>query len=138
MCHFFISDLAIDFSKRIVEIGQLCKQYNVPHIVNNAYGVQSSKSVHLLCEAMRVGRVDAFVQSTDKNFLVPVGGAIVASSDKNVITAVNTLYPGRASISPILDLFITLLYLGSNGYKKLLTERKVILFISFDIDFVTH
>ena len=26
---------------------------------------------------MTVGRVDAIVQSTDKNFLVPVGGAVV-------------------------------------------------------------
>ena len=26
-----------------------------------------------------MGRVDAFVQSTDKNFLVPVGGCVIAS-----------------------------------------------------------
>ena len=31
---------------------------------------------------------------------------------------------GRASATPSIDLFITLLSLGSNGYKKLLRERK--------------
>ena len=33
-------------------------------------------------------------------------------------------YTGRASASPSLDLFITLLSLGKEGYKKLLTDRK--------------
>ena len=32
---------------------------------------------------------------------------------------------GRASASPIIDVFITLLSLGSSGYKKYLQERKV-------------
>lgn len=32
---------------------------------------------------------------------------------------------GRASASPSLDVLITLLTLGANGYKKLLAERKV-------------
>ena len=35
-------------------------------MVNNAYGLQSSKCAHLCNEALRVGRVDAIVQSTDK------------------------------------------------------------------------
>lgn len=33
-------------------------------------------------------------------------------------------FPGRASSSPSIDVFITLLSLGLNGYKKLLSERK--------------
>ena len=33
-------------------------------------------------------------------------------------------YPGRASIAPILDLFQTLLYMGKDGYKKLLHKRQ--------------
>ena len=33
-------------------------------------------------QATKKGRVDMLVQSTDKNFLVPVGGAILASNDK--------------------------------------------------------
>lgn len=32
-------------------------------------------------QAIRTGRVDAFVQSMDKNFLTPVGGAVIASGD---------------------------------------------------------
>ncbi len=51
--------------------------------------------VHLLStQAHKVGRVDAFVQSTDKNFMVPVGGAVVASSDEEFINSVSQMYPG--------------------------------------------
>lgn len=39
---------------------------------------------------------------------VPVGGAIVAG-DRDVVDSVSRVYPGRASMAPILDLFITLL-----------------------------
>ncbi|ETE57347.1 O-phosphoseryl-tRNA(Sec) selenium transferase, partial [Ophiophagus hannah] len=53
----------------------MCAKYNIPHIVNNAYGVQSSKCMHLIQQGARRGRIDAFVQSLDKNFMVPVGGA---------------------------------------------------------------
>lgn len=79
---------------RIPEVAQLCLKYNVPHIINNAYGLQSSKCIHLIQEGCRVGRVDAFVQSTDKNFLVPVGGCVVASSKEEFVTAVSQTYPG--------------------------------------------
>ncbi|RMX55716.1 hypothetical protein pdam_00016046 [Pocillopora damicornis] len=106
------------------EVAKLCKEQNVPHIVNNAYGVQSSKCMHLIQQAARIGRVDAFIQSTDKNFLVPVGGAIVAGFDENFIDAVSKTYPGRASATPSIDLFITLLSLGSVGYQQLLRQRK--------------
>lgn len=46
---------------------------------------------------MARGRVDAIVQSTDKNFMVPVGGAIVASpaNRPDLVHAVNHNYPGR-------------------------------------------
>ena len=33
---------------RLEEVAKLCKEQNVPHIVNNAYGVQSSKCMHLI------------------------------------------------------------------------------------------
>ena len=69
-------------------------------------------------------RVDAWVSSTDKNFLVPVGGALVGSPSPAFIDAVAALYPGRASLSPILDLFITLLGMGRNGLVGLLAQRK--------------
>ena len=42
-----------------------------------------------------MGRVDAFVQSTDKNFMVPVGGAIVAGFDKKLIDSISQTYPGE-------------------------------------------
>lgn len=45
--------------------------------------------------AIAVGRVDAFVQSSDKNFLVPVGGAIVASGRAEIVDRVSSTYPGR-------------------------------------------
>lgn len=79
------------------------------HVINNAYGVQASTCVHQIDMAMRTGRVDAVVQSLDKNFLVPVGGAIVCSASREVVDSVAKLYPGRASAAPALDFFITML-----------------------------
>lgn len=64
------------------------------------------------------------VQSTDKNFMVPVGGAVVASPHAAFIDAVSGCYPGRASMTPVLDLFITLLSMGEQGYRRLLDERQ--------------
>jgi O-phosphoseryl-tRNA(Sec) selenium transferase, SepSecS len=49
---------------------KLCKRHGVAHIVNNAYGVQSAALCQLITAACRKGRVDAIVQSTDKNFMV--------------------------------------------------------------------
>lgn len=109
---------------RLEEVAEICKRLAVPHLVNNAYGLQSSKCTHLIQQAARVGRVDVFVQSLDKNFMVPVGGSIVAGFDDTFIQEISKSYPGRASASPSLDLFITLLSLGSKGYKQLLTDRK--------------
>ncbi|XP_061619800.1 O-phosphoseryl-tRNA(Sec) selenium transferase isoform X2 [Phyllopteryx taeniolatus] len=109
---------------RLEELAVLCAKYDLPHIVNNAYGVQSSKCMHLIQEGARVGRVDAFVQSLDKNFLVPVGGAIIAGFDEAFVEEISKTYPGRASASPSLDLLVTLLTLGAGGYKKLLSDRK--------------
>ncbi|CAL4124064.1 unnamed protein product, partial [Meganyctiphanes norvegica] len=109
---------------RLEEVATLCAKYDVPHIINNAYGVQDSKCMHHIQQAARVGRVDAFVQSTDKNFMVPVGGSVIAGFDAKFIELVGKTYPGRASGSPLLDLFITLLSMGTNGYKKLVKERK--------------
>ena len=37
-------------SYRLPQVGQICKKYNVPHIVNNAYGVQSTKCMHFIQE----------------------------------------------------------------------------------------
>ena len=63
--------------------------------MNNAYGVQCSKTCAQIARASRVGRVDVVVASTDKNFLVPVGGAVVAGNDGDVIDSVGRAYPGQ-------------------------------------------
>lgn len=52
----------------------------------------------------RKGRIDVFVQSTDKNFLVPVGGAIIAGFDKTVLDKITRNYPGI--LNTIFNLFI--------------------------------
>eukprot|EP00759_Apiculatamorpha_spiralis_P014990 PhF_6_TR21690/c0_g1_i2/m.30972/K03341/SEPSECS; O-phospho-L-seryl-tRNASec:L-selenocysteinyl-tRNA synthase len=104
----------------LVGVSRLCAKYNVPHVVNNAYGLQSKYIMKRLNAAILNGRVDAVVQSTDKNFLVPVGGAVVTSPSKELIDAIAEIYPGRASASPIVDVFITLLSLGKEGYRDLL------------------
>jgi O-phospho-L-seryl-tRNASec:L-selenocysteinyl-tRNA synthase len=110
---------------RVVEIAQICQEFGIAHIINNAYGLQASKLTHLVEQACRLGRVDCFVQSTDKNFMVPVGGSIVASCHKQYIKLLSQMYPGRASASPMLDLCITLLQMGVAGYRQLLDDRKV-------------
>lgn len=45
-------------------------------------------------QGARVGRIDAFVQSLDKNFMVPVGGAIIAGFDEDFIKEISRTYPG--------------------------------------------
>nr|CAD7269100.1 unnamed protein product [Timema shepardi] len=82
-------------SDSVEQVAVICARYNVPHIINNAYGLQSSRCMHIIQEAARKGRVDAFVQSTDKNFLVPVGGAIIAGFDKGLVERISRMYPGE-------------------------------------------
>jgi O-phospho-L-seryl-tRNASec:L-selenocysteinyl-tRNA synthase len=51
------------------------------------------------------------------------GGAIVLSPHEDVVKRVGKLYAGRASSAPVVDLFITLLSMGLEGYQELLRER---------------
>ena len=64
-------------SDDVVGLAVMCERLGVAHLVNNAYGVQSRPVMAAIERAGRVGRVDAVVQSMDKNFMVPVGGAVV-------------------------------------------------------------
>ena len=105
-------------------IARLCKQHNVGHVINNAYGLQCSETMKRISRAMRVGRIDALVSSTDKNFMVPVGGAIITGQDEETIDAIGRAYPGRANAAPLCDLLITLLSLGSSGYREMLQQRE--------------
>mmetsp|Transcript_32331 Transcript_32331/g.52550 ORF Transcript_32331/g.52550 Transcript_32331/m.52550 type:complete len:545 (-) Transcript_32331:138-1772(-) len=109
---------------KIEEIALLCKRMGVAHVVNNAYGLQSPKIMGRLDRAARKGRIDAFVQSTDKNLMVPVGGSIIAGFDKKFIQDVSKTYPGRASMSPVYDVFLTLVGLGETGYASLIRSQK--------------
>uniref|UniRef100_A0A8C8BY63 O-phosphoseryl-tRNA(Sec) selenium transferase n=1 Tax=Oncorhynchus tshawytscha TaxID=74940 RepID=A0A8C8BY63_ONCTS len=93
------------------ELATMCAKYDILHVVNNAYGVQSSKCMHFLQQGACVGRIDAFVQSLDKNFMVPVGGATIYDADCPLST-------GQASASPCPDVLITLLTMGASGYRK--------------------
>jgi hypothetical protein len=36
-----------------------------------------------------------YIQSTDKNFMVPVGGSIVAGFEEKTIEAISQTYPGK-------------------------------------------
>ena len=96
----------------------------IAHVINHAYGLQCQQTNKLLNRSCTIGRVDAIICSTDKNFLVPVGGALIISPEESVIACISKNYPGRASASPMIDLFITLLSMGLDGYKRILDERK--------------
>lgn len=110
---------------KVVEIAKLCSNAGIGHIINNAYGVQSAALCKLITSASRKGRVDAVVQSTDKNFMVPVGGAVIAAGpNSSLVEAVNKNYPGRASLSPLLDLLMTLLHWGQQGWERVLHDRE--------------
>ncbi|ALC45368.1 CG1427 [Drosophila busckii] len=111
-------------SDNIIEVAKLAKRFALPHLVNNAYGLQCMEIISNLELANRKGRIDYFVQSTDKNLLVPVGGAIVASADDQSLQNLASSYAGRASSSQTLDVFMTLLSLGRGGYQNLLRQRK--------------
>lgn len=50
-------------------------------------------------QGARVGRIDAFVQSLDKNFMVPVGGAIIAGFDETFIQEISRMYPGECAMT---------------------------------------
>ncbi|KAF7233751.1 hypothetical protein EG68_10546 [Paragonimus skrjabini miyazakii] len=150
---------------RLFAITRACMDYGVAHLVNNAYGVQSSRCMRMIesagqlvmkkqpdlvingtdlgrqCSvddedvvlaetgetsiAVQPSTIDLlYVQSTDKNLMVPVGGAIVAGFTTNLVNAVAKSYPGRASATPSVDVLATLLHLGVHGWRELLKTRE--------------
>ena len=89
-------------------MAEICHKLGIPHVVNNAYGVQSTKCMHILEEAgkrEKNRRVDAFVQSTDKNLMVPVGGSIIAGKvyKKIGIVPASQVYPWCANAHNYLE-----------------------------------
>ena len=108
----------------VEEISKICKEKNLFHIINNAYGIYCTKIIDMINKADKSGNATLVISSTDKNFMVPVGGSLVYSSKSDMVEKLKKNYPGRASISPLLDLFISFLEMGKNKYKKLINERK--------------
>ncbi len=51
-------------------------------------------------QAIDAGRVDAIIQSTDKNFLTPVGGSVILTPSEEECDAISQVYAGRASLPP--------------------------------------
>ncbi|KII69943.1 O-phosphoseryl-tRNA(Sec) selenium transferase [Thelohanellus kitauei] len=78
----------------ILKVGDICKEFGVPHLLNNAYGVQVSKYCNIINETLMKSRLDLIVQSTDKNFMVPVGGSIIASPCPGLLKKVSATYAG--------------------------------------------
>ncbi len=76
-----------------------------------------------------MSHVDLFIQSTDKNLLVPVGGCILGSplsgkaGESSLLTLVRKNYPGRASSYPVTDVLITILSMGKQGWRELMEKR---------------
>lgn len=105
-------------------IAKLAAEENVFHVINNAYGVQSRQIMKLIRGAIDAGRVDAVVQSTDKNFLTPVGGSIIASPSPSFAERVSKMYAGRASAAPIIQFLAAVLSLGVKGYEVLRDEQE--------------
>ncbi|MBS7288900.1 MAG: O-phosphoseryl-tRNA(Sec) selenium transferase, partial [Candidatus Freyarchaeota archaeon] len=106
------------------EIAKAARDLEVPHVVNNAYGVQSREIMRLVRGAADAGRVDAVVQSTDKNFLTPVGGSVVAAKEEEVVERVGGMYAGRATAAPMVQFLAALLCLGVRGYERLRDEQE--------------
>jgi O-phospho-L-seryl-tRNASec:L-selenocysteinyl-tRNA synthase len=109
---------------KIKEIAKIAEEKKVPHIINNAFGVQSREIMKLVKGAIDAGRVDAVVQSTDKNFLCPVGGAIAASPNQEFLTAMSQVYAGRATAAPIAQFLAAILSMGVDGYEKLRSQQQ--------------
>jgi len=108
----------------IKEISKFAHNNNLIHIVINAYGVQSPEWMNLIRSAIDAGRVDVIIQSTDKNFLTPVGGALLASPIPENITKISQAYAGRASATPVVNFLISMLSLGNSGYQQLIKKQQ--------------
>ncbi|WXG39916.1 MAG: O-phosphoseryl-tRNA(Sec) selenium transferase [Candidatus Freyarchaeum deiterrae] len=108
----------------VKEIAKIAQEHDIPHVINNAYGVQSREIMKRIKSAIDAGRVDAVVQSTDKNFLTPIGGAIVASPKQETLDEISEQYAGRATAAPATQFLAAILALGIKNYEKLRNEQE--------------
>lgn len=107
----------------VKSISEICKDNKIHHIVNSAYGIYCGKITEELNLSVKNGEITCIVSSTDKNLMVPVGGAFAYSSNTEFINKLSSNYPGRASAAPIVDTFITLLEMGKLEYKLMIKDR---------------
>lgn len=110
-------------SDPVKDIAKFCAKYEVPLVINNAYGVQSQQTMKEIRSAIDAGRVDAVVQSSDKNFLAPVGASVITSPSKEFIEQVAETYAGRASAAPVVQTLAALLAIGLDNYKDLQKQQ---------------
>lgn len=69
----------------VKDIAVLCQKSDIAHVINNAYGLQCSRVSNDISQSISSGRVDALISSTDKNFMVPVGGSIIYAPKKKAL-----------------------------------------------------
>ncbi|TFH29641.1 MAG: O-phosphoseryl-tRNA(Sec) selenium transferase [Promethearchaeota archaeon] len=106
------------------KIAKFAQDHNLIHVINNAYGIQSKELSTFIRKAIDAGRVDAIIQSTDKCFLTPVGGAVITSPTEEIINSISQAYAGRASASPVVQLLVSLLSMGKSGYRQKMEEQQ--------------
>ncbi|MGY5872696.1 MAG: O-phosphoseryl-tRNA(Sec) selenium transferase [Candidatus Thorarchaeota archaeon] len=106
-------------SDPVKQIARLCSDHEIPFVINNAYGVQSQDTMKDIRSAIDAGRVDAVVQSSDKNFLAPVGSSIIVSQNPEVINWTADTYAGRATAAPVIQTLAALLATGHKKYQEL-------------------
>ncbi|MDF1538741.1 MAG: O-phosphoseryl-tRNA(Sec) selenium transferase [Candidatus Thorarchaeota archaeon] len=107
----------------IKEIAKMCQAHDIPLVVNNAYGVQSTSIMKTISSAIDAGKVDVIIQSGDKNFMTPVGSAIAVSPDEEIMQWISETYAGRASAAPVVQTFAALLAHGLKGYEALRNQQ---------------
>jgi O-phospho-L-seryl-tRNASec:L-selenocysteinyl-tRNA synthase len=110
-------------SDPVKDIAKTCAEHDVPLVINNAYGVQSERVMGEVRAAVDAGRVDAVVQSSDKNFLAPVGASIVVTPRKAFIDSIADTYAGRATAAPVAQTLAALLAIGLDTYRDLQKEQ---------------
>ncbi len=111
-------------SDPVKEIAKICSERRIPHVINNAYGVQSREIMKTIMSAVDAGRVDAVVQSTDKNFLAPVGGSFVVTNQDEFLENIVETYAGRGTAAPVVQTLAALLALGLTRYENLRDEQQ--------------
>jgi O-phospho-L-seryl-tRNASec:L-selenocysteinyl-tRNA synthase len=111
-------------SDPVKAIAKLCQEQSVPLVINNAYGVQSEEIMKKISSAIDAGRVDAIIQSGDKNFLAPVGSSVVVTPEKVTTDWIAESYAGRATAAPLVQTLAALLALGHKHYSRLQNLQK--------------